>query len=75
MEFFLFSERVVSGTPLTQRGICTSSSAHRRFQEWRDAGVFERFWQNGLIYEGVDWRSISMDGCQTKAPLAGSKNW
>ncbi len=43
------------------------------FQEWRDVGIFERFWQNGLIYEGVDWRSISMDGCQTKAPLAGSK--
>ncbi len=59
---------------LNATGICSSSSAHRRFQEWRDAGVFERFWQNGLIYEGVDWRSISMDGCQTKAPLAGSKN-
>lgn len=24
-------------------------SAHRRFQESRDAGVFERFWQNGLL--------------------------
>ncbi|WP_305841770.1 IS5 family transposase [Photobacterium leiognathi] len=58
---------------LNATGICTSSSAHRRFQEWRDAGVFERFWQNGLIYEGIDWRSISMDGCQTKAPLAGKK--
>lgn len=23
--------------------ICSSSSAHRRFQEWREAGVFERF--------------------------------
>ncbi|KIP77532.1 hypothetical protein SN10_02415 [Vibrio harveyi] len=55
-------------------GICTSSSAHRHFQEWRDADVFERFWQSGLIYEDVDWRSISMDGCQTKVHLAGSKN-
>ena len=35
--------------------------------------MFERFWQNGLIYEGVDWRSISLDGSQTKAPLAGAK--
>ena len=33
-----------------------------------------RSWQNGLIYEGVDWRAISLDGCQTKAPLVGSKN-
>ncbi|KJF93335.1 hypothetical protein UB34_19905 [Photobacterium leiognathi] len=50
--------------------ICTSSSVHRRFQEWLNAGVFfERFWQNGLIYEGVDWRSISMDSCQTKTSL------
>ena len=29
---------------LNATGICSSSSAHRRFQEWRDAGVFERFW-------------------------------
>lgn len=58
---------------LNATGICTSSFAHRRFQEWRDAGVFERFWQNGMIYVGVDWRSISMDGCQTKVPLSGSK--
>ncbi|MEX6019073.1 hypothetical protein AB6G73_19340 [Providencia vermicola] len=29
--------------------MCSLSSAHRRFQEWRDAGVFERFWQNGLL--------------------------
>lgn len=36
--------------------------------------MFEQFWQNGLIYDGVDWRSVSLGGCQTKAPLAGSKN-
>lgn len=53
---------------------CISSSADRRFQEWRDTGVFERLWQNGLIYEAVEWRSISMFSYQTKALLAGSKN-
>ncbi len=58
---------------LNATGICSSSSAHRRFQEWRDAGVFERFWQKGLAVEGVDLSSFSMDGCQTKSPLAGSK--
>lgn len=28
---------------LNATGICSSGSAHRRFQEWRDAGVFGRF--------------------------------
>ncbi len=58
---------------LNATGICTSSSAYRRFQELRDAGVFERCWQNSLIYEGVDWRSVSIDDSQTKGALAGSK--
>lgn len=63
---------------LNATGICSSSSAHRRFQEWRDAGVFERFWQNGLLaceqLDAIDWLWLSMDGCMTKSPLAGSKN-
>lgn len=62
---------------LNATGICSSSSAHRRFQEWRDAGVFERFWQNGLLarekLDVIDWSWLSMDGCMTKSPLAGSK--
>lgn len=57
--------------------ICSSSSAHRRFQEWRDAGVFERFWQNGLLVcehlNVIDWSWLSLDGCLTKSPLAGTK--
>ena len=57
--------------------ICSSSSAHRRFQEWTAAGVFERFWQNGLLksekLSGIDWSWLSLDGCMTKAPLAGTK--
>lgn len=44
---------------------------------WRDAGVFERFWQNGLLaceqLDAIDWSWLSMDGCMTKSPLAGSK--
>lgn len=62
---------------LNATGICSSSSAHRRFQEWRDAEVFERFWQNGLLdctkQDAIDCSSLSMDGCITKSPLAGSK--
>nr|ALG88719.1 Hypothetical protein [Pectobacterium carotovorum] len=34
---------------LNATGICSSSSTHRRFQKWCAAGVFERFWQNGLL--------------------------
>ena len=62
---------------LKATGICSSSSAHRRFQEWTAAGVFERFWQNGLLksekLSGIDWSWLSLDGCMTKAPLAGTK--
>ncbi|WP_376715702.1 transposase [Edwardsiella ictaluri] len=63
---------------LNASGTCSSSSAHRRFQEWRAAGVFERFWQSGLLacehLDGIDWSWLSMDGCMTKPPLPGTKN-
>src|SRR4051812_27846552 len=39
--------------------ICSSSSAHRRFQEWVTAGVFAAFWRQGLLaydaVQGIDW--------------------
>jgi transposase len=38
---------------LNATGICSSSSAHRRFQEWTQAGVFEEFWRLGYY-----WRSM-----------------
>ena len=63
---------------LSATGICSSSSAHRRFQEWVDAGVFERIWALGLeTYEalqGIDWRWQAVDGAMHKAPLGGEKN-
>ena len=33
---------------LSATGLCSSSSAHRRFQEWRAAGVFRELWRRGL---------------------------
>mgnify|MGYP001571072420 CR=1 FL=1 len=58
--------------------ICSSSSAHRRFLEWTEAGVFEEFWKQGLLkydkIKGIDWSWLSMDGAMTKAPLGGKKN-
>jgi transposase len=58
-------------------GICSSSSAHRRFQEWTQAGVFLKFWKRGLLdygrLKGIDWSWLSMDGAMGKAPLGGEK--
>lgn len=62
---------------LNATGICSSSSAHRRFQEWSEAGVFLKLWQIGLAeydsLKGIDWEWLSMDGAMTKAPLGGEK--
>jgi putative transposase len=53
----------------------SSSTAHRRYQEWVAAGVFDEFWQRALRYYdanvGVDWRWLSVDGRMGKAPLGG----
>jgi transposase len=63
---------------LSATGICSSSSAHRRFQEWVEAGVFEEFWMHGLLNAAalreIDWSWLSLDGAMTKAPLGGEKN-
>ena len=59
---------------LSATGICSKSSAHRRFTE--EAGVFHEFWQQGLLsYDGlvgIDWEWLSADGAM--APLGGEKN-
>lgn len=62
---------------LNETGICSSRSAHRRFQEWAEAGVFLEVWQRGLAeYDpvtGIAWEWLAMDGAMTKAPLGGEK--
>ena len=61
---------------LNATGICSSSSAHRRFQEWAEAGVFSEFWRQGLLaydeLKGIDWEWLSCDGAIGKAPLGGA---
>jgi transposase len=45
MQAILFVLR--TGCPweaLDGTGLCSHASAHRRFQEWTRAGVFEQFW-------------------------------
>jgi len=49
---------------LNETGICSSSSAHRRFQE---LGRYDDL-------KGIDWSFCSTDGAMTKAPLGGEKN-
>ena len=50
------------------------SSIHRYFQEWREAGFFEKIWAAGLErydeLEGIGWEWQSVDGSMIKAPLA-----
>ena len=63
---------------LNATGICSSSSAYRRFKEWTEAGVFLEFWKRGLLeydgLSGLDWSWTAMDGAMTKAPLGGEKD-
>ena len=62
---------------LKATGVCSSSSAHRRFQEWEQAGVFAEVWRQGLLdYDqlvGIDWAWLAADGATSKTPLGGPK--
>ena len=62
---------------LNATGLCSSSTAHLRFQEWVAAGVFKKLWKKCLLkydaVKGINWSFLSMDGAMTKAPLAGEK--
>ena len=56
---------------LNATGICSSSSAHRRFQEWTAAGVFVTLWATSLVvlteddpqagYDHVDYHRTPLD--------------
>lgn len=56
----------------------SGSVVHARFQEWRQLGVFETLWEQGLQeydeLRGIAWRYQAMDGAMGKAPLGGGKN-
>ena len=74
---FLVLRTGMQWNALDSAGPCSSSSAHRRFQEWRKAGVFHEIWRQGLLeYDeqvGIDWEWLAADGAMTKAPLGGEK--
>jgi transposase len=52
-----------------------SSTIHRRFLEWADAGFFEALWRAGLAAYAemgdIQWERQCIDGATTKAPLGG----
>lgn len=60
------------------RSLGASSTVHDRFQQWQERGVFQRFWQAGLLEYaqevGIDWEWNAMDGAMTKAPLGGKRH-
>ena len=48
---------------LNATGVCSSSSAHRRFQEWEQAGVFHEIWRQGLLeYDEVVGHRLVVPG-------------
>ena len=63
---------------LNHTSLCSSSSAHRRFQEWTAAGVFLELWRRGLmayaVLKGSAWEWLALDGAMTKAPLGGENS-
>ena len=63
---------------LDETELVAHSTAHDRYQEWVEAGVFLKLWQAGVErfdeLRGIDWDFASMDGAMTKAPLGGEKN-
>jgi len=76
MEAVLFVLRTgCQWNSLDATGICSCSSAYRRFREWLAADVFKKFWDQELIkydeLRGIEWSFCSMDGAITKAPLGG----
>ena len=64
---------------LNGTGICSSSAAHRRFQEWVDDGVFERLWAVCLedydAAHAIEWLWQALDGAMQKAPLGRGEKW
>jgi putative transposase len=60
---------------LNETKICSSSSAHRRVQEWGEADVFVALWEQGLVaydaLQGIDWAGLAMDGAMPQAPPWG----
>ncbi|BDI29002.1 hypothetical protein CCAX7_10530 [Capsulimonas corticalis] len=62
---------------LNATDICSASSAHRRFHEWSEAGVFELLWLHGVsdcdALQGIDWRWLAKYRVITKEVRAAKR--
>jgi transposase len=71
--YVLRNGMIWNALPKEKFGIC-SSTVHRVFLEWCEAGFFLQLWRSGLAeydeMEGIAWEWQSADGCLFKAPLA-----
>jgi transposase len=54
----------------------SGSTCHERFQEWVEAGIFWKVFEQCLRYydacRGVDWKWCSLDSAMVKAPKGGT---
>jgi putative transposase len=54
----------------------SGSTCHRRFQEWRQSGIFDRLWTRLLklydLKKGIRWNWQSLDSISIKSPLGGA---
>lgn len=62
---------------LDATGICSGTTAHRKFREWATIGVFKGFWKMSLgeydRVRGIGWRWLALDSSSCKAPIPGAK--
>ena len=53
----------------------SGSTCHRRYQEWRESGIFDKLWTRLLQkYDkkiGIKWDWQSLDSISIKSPLGG----
>ena len=49
MEAILYVFRIGHRWSALPRGLGAPSTVRKRFQEWREAGVFQRMWKSGLL--------------------------
>lgn len=75
--FFVLKKTGCPWRALDATGICRGATAHLRFQQWRQAGVFKALWKKELqrydTLKGIDWKWQSLDASFAKAPIAGTK--
>ena len=71
---FFVLRTVCQWEALEATGICPHSTAHERFHEWVEEGIWTELWKVVLEeydqLKGLDWSYLSVDGSMTKAPLA-----